>query len=147
MTGQHAAVQRLMELGFSQYEAQAYVGLLGREPLTGYALANVTGIPQPKVYETLRRLTAKGMVAAVAGEPARFVAVPADQLLAALAKGYIRHDIYVQEIWNEFGDVLAERWGPGMQQLAGELSARPARRPRPAGKRAGGEGGRRGRSA
>jgi sugar-specific transcriptional regulator TrmB len=296
VTVQHAAVQRLMELGFSQYEAQAYVGLLGREPLTGYALANVTGIPQPKVYETLRRLTAKGVVAAVAGEPARFVAVPADQLLAglegsvrarlagaqrdlaaaapapgtggyrvlraatgweaieeqavaaldgsrrhvyvsvncpgpqaiaaaigradgrgvvcdvlhfgepivdlrhgrtvghdstrgvvyrrhqarhvavvadnadvvwavaedganwqsvagrdqllaALAKGYIRHDIYVQEIWNEFGDVLAERWGPGMQQLAGELSARPARRPRPAGKRAGGEGGRRGRSA
>ena len=62
MTVQHAAVQRLMELGFSQYEAQAYVGLLGREPLTGYALANVTGIPQPKVYETLRRLTAKGVV-------------------------------------------------------------------------------------
>src|SRR6516162_4143869 len=289
-----------MELGFSQYEAQAYVGLLGREPLTGYALANVTGIPQPKVYETLRRLTAKGVVAAVEGEPARFVAVPQDQilaglegsfrarlagaqrelaavtpapgtggyrvlraatgweaieeqavaaidgsrrhvyvsvncpdpraiavaigradgrgvvcdvlhfgaaivelrhgrtvghdntrgvvyrrhqarhvavvadsadvvwavagdganwqslagrdqLLAALAKGYIRHDIYVQEIWNEFGDVLTERWGPGMQQLAGELSARPAdpaRRPRPGpGQRAGGEGGPRGRSA
>jgi len=296
VTGQHGAVQRLMELGFSQYEAQAYVGLLGREPLTGYALANVTGIPQPKVYETLRRLTVKGVVAAVAGEPARFVAVPADQLLAglegsfrarlasaqrelaaaapppgtggyrvlraatgweaieeqavaaidgsgrhvyvsvncpdpqalaaamrraddrgvacdvlhfgepivelrhgrtvghdstrgvvyrrhqarhvavvadsaevvwavagdganwhslagrdqllaALAKGYIRHDIYVQEIWNEFGDVLAERWGPGMQQLAGELSARPARPARPAGKQAGGEGGPRGRSA
>src|SRR5215469_11491717 len=73
-----------MELGFSQYEAQAYVGLLGREPLTGYGLANVTGIPQPKVYETLRRLTAKGVVAAVEGEPARFAAVPADQLLADL---------------------------------------------------------------
>jgi sugar-specific transcriptional regulator TrmB len=270
---QQGAVQRLMELGFSQYEAQAYVGLLGREPLTGYALSNVTGIPQPKVYETLRRLAAKGVVAAMDGEPARFVAVPADQLLAdledsfrarldgaqrelatatgapgadgyrvlrtfsgwaaivdgtvdvidgsrrhvylsvncpdpqviasaigradargvvcdvlhfgepivelshgrtvghdstrgvvyrrhqarhvavvadsadvvwalaedgmnwqsvagrdpllaALAKGYIRHDIYVQQIWNEFHEVLAERWGPGMQQLVGELSAR-----------------------
>jgi hypothetical protein len=32
MTGQGGAVQRLIELGFSQYEAQAYVGLLGREP-------------------------------------------------------------------------------------------------------------------
>ena len=289
MTGQPAAVQRLMDLGFSQYEAQAYVGLLGREPLTGYALANVTGIPQPKVYETLRRLTAKGVVAAMEGEPTRFVAVPADQLLAdlegsfrdrlagaqrelaavtpapagayrvlraatgweaiaeqavaaidgsrrhvyvsvncpdpqaiaaaigraddrgvacdvlhfgepivelrhgrtvghdstrgvvyrrhqarhvavvadsadvvwavagdganwqslagrdallaALAKGYIRHDIYVQEIWNEFHDVLTQRWGPGMQQLVGEMSARPA------GKRAGEGGGPRGRSA
>ena len=275
------AVARLIELGFSQYEAQAYVGLLGREPLTGYALANVTGIPQPKVYETLRRLTAKGVVAAIDSEPARFVAVPADQLLtdlansfkerlagaqrelasaaqppgvngyrvlrsfpswpaieehtvelidgsrrhvyvsvncpdpgvigaaidradargvvcdvlhfgapivelrhgrtvshdstrgvvyrrhqarhvavvadsadvvwavaengvdwqslvgrdpllAALAKGYIRHDIYVQQIWNEFHDVLQERWGPGMQQLVGELSAHPAPGPRTA---------------
>jgi sugar-specific transcriptional regulator TrmB len=275
VTSQQGAVGRLIELGFSQYEAQAYVGLLGREPLTGYALSNVTGIPQPKVYETLRRLTAKGVVAALDGEPARFVAVPADQLLAdleesfrerlagaqrelastaepdgasgyrvlrsypswpaieqrtvevidgssrhvyisvncarpaviaaavgradargvvcdvlhfgepivtvahgrtvrhdstrgvvyrrhqarhvavvadsadvvwavaengvdwqslagrdpllaALAKGYIRHDIYVQQIWNEFHDVLSERWGPGMQQLVGELSAPPA---------------------
>ena len=294
MTSQQGAVQRLIELGFSQYEAQAYVGLLGREPLTGYALSNVTGIPQPKVYETLRRLTARGVVAAMEGEPARFVAVPAeqlladlegsfrarlagaqreladvtqapgtsgyrvlraftsweaieertvgvidgssrhvyvsvncpdpqgiavalgradgrgvvcdvlgqvssldgtsnvlhfgepivelhhgrtvghdstrgvvyrrhqarhvavvgdsadvvwavaedgadwqsvaghDQLLAALAKGYIRHDFYVQQIWNEFHDVLAERWGPGMQQLVGELSAHPARPARPA---------------
>jgi HTH-type transcriptional regulator, sugar sensing transcriptional regulator len=291
VTSQQGAVQRLIELGFSQYEAQAYVGLLGHEPLTGYALSNVTGIPQPKVYETLRRLTAKGIVAAVDGEPARFVAVPADQLLtdledtfraklagaqrelaqatqapdgdgyrvlrslrrweaieettvavidssrrhvyvsvncpepqviaaaigradargvicdvlhfgepivavrhgrtvghdstrgvvyrrhqarhvavvadsadvvwavaedgsawqsmvgrdsllAALAKGYIRHDIYVQQIWNEFHDVLSQRWGPGMQQLVGELSARPA-----AGKRALAGGGRPGRSA
>jgi sugar-specific transcriptional regulator TrmB len=84
VTSQQGAVQRLIELGFSQYEAQAYVGLLGREPLTGYALANVTGIPQPKVYETLRRLTGRGVVAAMEGEPARFVAVPADQLLADL---------------------------------------------------------------
>ncbi len=280
-SSQQGAVARLIELGFSQYEAQAYVGLLGREPLTGYALANVTGIPQPKVYETLRRLTAKGVVAAIDSEPARFVAVPADQLLAdlansfrerlagaqrelasaaqppgvngyrvlrsfpswpaieehtvelidgsrrhvyvsvncpdpevigaaidradargvvcdvlhfgapivelrhgrtvghdstrgvvyrrhqarhvavvadsadvvwavaengvdwqslvgrdpllaALAKGYIRHDIYVQQIWNEFHDVLQERWGPGMQQLVGELSAHPAPGPRAA---------------
>jgi HTH-type transcriptional regulator, sugar sensing transcriptional regulator len=290
VNNQQGAVQRLIELGFSQYEAQAYVGLLGREPLTGYALANVTGIPQPKVYETLHRLAAKGVVAAMEGEPARFVAVPADQLLAglaesfqerlagaqrelasaiqapataryrvlhaysiweaieeravaaidgsrrhvylsvncedpravaaaleradgrgvvcdvlhfgeplvalrhgrtvghdstrgvvyrrhqarhvavvadsadvvwavaedgadwqsvagrdkllaALAKGYIRHDIYVQQIWNEFHDVLAQRWGPGMQQLVGEFAARPAA------KRVAAQGGRRGRSA
>jgi HTH-type transcriptional regulator, sugar sensing transcriptional regulator len=60
-----------------------------------------------------------------------------DPLLAALAKGYIRHDIYVQQIWDEFHEVLSERWGPGMQQLVGELSARPA-----AGQRAAADGGR-----
>lgn len=84
MQRREGAVQELMHLGFSQYEAQAYVGLLGTEPLTGYALSNVTGIPQPKVYETLRRLQAKGIVVVLEGEPARFVAIPADQLLADL---------------------------------------------------------------
>ena len=77
------------------------------------------------------------VVWAVAGDGADWQSVAGhDQLLAALAKGYIRHDFYVQQIWNEFHDVLAERWGPGMQQLVGELSARPAR-----------TGSRRGRSA
>jgi sugar-specific transcriptional regulator TrmB len=78
------AVEQLAELGFSQYEARAYVGLLGAEAMTGYALANRTGIPQPKVYETLRRLETKEAVVRVGDDPARFVAVPAEQLLSTV---------------------------------------------------------------
>jgi HTH-type transcriptional regulator, sugar sensing transcriptional regulator len=82
---QHAAsAERLLALGFSQYEAQAYAGLLGREPMTGYALANLTGVPQPKVYETLRRLARKGAAIQVSDDPALFVALPPDQLLTRL---------------------------------------------------------------
>ncbi|MFJ9411191.1 TrmB family transcriptional regulator [Streptomyces sp. NPDC101393] len=81
---------RLVELGFSQYDARAYVGLLGKEPLTGYALSNVTGIPQPKVYETLRRLTSRGAVVKVGDSPARFAAVAADQLLGHLETDFRR---------------------------------------------------------
>jgi len=81
------AVEQLTELGFSQYEARAYVGLLGGgEPMTGYALANRTRIPQPKVYETLRRLEDKEAVVRVGDEPARYVAVPARRLVADLSE-------------------------------------------------------------
>jgi sugar-specific transcriptional regulator TrmB len=73
-----------VDLGFSGYEAQAYVGLLGRSAMTGYALSNLTGIPQPKVYETLRRLARKGAAIQVGGDPALFVALPPDRLLAQL---------------------------------------------------------------
>lgn len=83
-------VGRLTELGFSAYEARAYVGLLGQEPMTGYALANVTGIPQPKVYETLRRLADKLAVVKIGDEPARFVAVPPDRLIAQLDSDFRR---------------------------------------------------------
>jgi sugar-specific transcriptional regulator TrmB len=78
------AIDQLVELGFSQYEARAYVGLLGQEPMTGYALANLTHIPQPKVYETLRRLADKRAVVKIGSDPARFVAVPAEHLLSQL---------------------------------------------------------------
>jgi sugar-specific transcriptional regulator TrmB len=85
-----STTERLVELGFSQYEARAYVGLLGSAPLTGYALSNSTGIPQPKVYETLRRLARKGVAIALEGEPLRFVAVPPAQVLAHLDTNFRR---------------------------------------------------------
>lgn len=83
-------VERLVELGFSQYEARAYIGLLGSEPMTGYALSNATGIPQPKVYETLRRLARKGVAVMLGGEPARFVALPPAQLISQLDASFRR---------------------------------------------------------
>src|SRR5216683_2917736 len=83
VTDDPGSVERLIELGFSHYEARAYVGLLGQPPITGYALSNVTGIPQPKVYETLRRLARKGAAIPIEGEPVRFVALPPAQLETA----------------------------------------------------------------
>lgn len=82
--------QQLVALGFSQYEARAYIGLLGREPMTGYALANLTQIPQPKVYETLRRLVEKRAVVKIGSDPSRFVAVPAEHLLSQLDADFRR---------------------------------------------------------
>jgi sugar-specific transcriptional regulator TrmB len=83
-------VDQLVELGFSTYEARAYVGLLGQDPMTGYALANLTQIPQPKVYETLRRLAEKRAVVKIGSDPARFVAVPAEHLLSQLDDDFRR---------------------------------------------------------
>jgi sugar-specific transcriptional regulator TrmB len=81
-------VELLGRLGFSPYDAKAYIGLVESAPLTGYALAKLTGVPQPKVYETLRRLEARGAALKLAGEPARYVAVDPRRLLAALEDQY-----------------------------------------------------------
>jgi sugar-specific transcriptional regulator TrmB len=81
----HAAHARFTEalssLGFSQYEARCYVGLLGLEPQTGYAVSKTTGVPQPKVYEALRKLVSRGAARQLPGEPVRFAAVDPDTLL------------------------------------------------------------------
>jgi sugar-specific transcriptional regulator TrmB len=84
MTGQTSVVDQLVTLGFSQYEARTYVGLAGQPAMTGYALSNATQVPQPKVYETLRRLEEKRAVVKVSDQPARYRAVDPDQLLEDL---------------------------------------------------------------
>ncbi|MEV6983704.1 helix-turn-helix domain-containing protein [Sphaerisporangium sp. NPDC051017] len=83
-------VRALQELGFSQYEAQCYVGLMAAEPQTGYRVSKVTGVPQPKVYETLRKLVSRGVVREIAGDPTVFSAIPPDALLRQLEDSFER---------------------------------------------------------
>ncbi len=53
-------VDRLVELGFSEYEAKAYLALLRESPATGYQLAKISGVPRSMIYEVLGKLTNRG---------------------------------------------------------------------------------------
>lgn len=55
-------------MGFSAYEAKAYVALLRKNPLTPYELARSSGIPTSKIYEVLSRLTEKKVVSSLGDE-------------------------------------------------------------------------------
>jgi sugar-specific transcriptional regulator TrmB len=55
-------IDSLQKLGFSQYEAQAYVALLQHNPLNGYELARASGIPRPNIYPVLQKLEERGAV-------------------------------------------------------------------------------------
>jgi sugar-specific transcriptional regulator TrmB len=81
-------VEALLTLGFSQYEARCYVGLLGPGPQTGYAVSKVTGVPQPKVYEALRKLASRGAARQLPGEPVLFAATPPDEVLDGLRSSF-----------------------------------------------------------
>lgn len=83
-----SVVERLARLGFSVYEARTYVGLLSLGTATGYSVSNETGVPQPKVYETLRRLADRGAVIQTSDHPARYSAVPAEALLRRLEQEF-----------------------------------------------------------
>ena len=83
-----SVVDRLVMLGFSVYESRTYVGLLTLGTATGYGVSNQTGVPQPKVYETLRRLADRGAVIQTSDHPARYSAVPVDALLERLEQEF-----------------------------------------------------------
>ncbi|HZD55313.1 MAG TPA: helix-turn-helix domain-containing protein [Anaerolineales bacterium] len=56
------ATTKLQGLGFSQYEAQAYVALLQANPLNGYELAKASGVPRANIYNVLAKLEERGAV-------------------------------------------------------------------------------------
>jgi sugar-specific transcriptional regulator TrmB len=113
-TAQSALLDALQELGFSQYEARCYVGLLNKEPQTGYAVAKATGVPQPKVYEALRKLVSRSAAFELAGTPTRFVPTPPTVLLDELESG----------VANRLGEArraaadLVEEGAPAVEVLA-----------------------------
>ncbi len=83
------AVERLQPLGFSEYEARAYVALLQASPLTGYELAKRSGIPRPNIYLVLQRLEERGAVLRVeTPEGTRYAPVPPGELLRRLDRRF-----------------------------------------------------------
>jgi DNA-binding MarR family transcriptional regulator len=87
-----ALEQHLVALGFSEYEARAWVGLARHGPLTGYELAKRTGVPRANVYAVLSRLEQRGaVVRAVTPDGQRYAAIPGGELLRRLAEDVDRH--------------------------------------------------------
>jgi HTH-type transcriptional regulator, sugar sensing transcriptional regulator len=83
------AVEQLQQVGFSQYEAQAYIALLKANPLNGYELAKASGVPRANIYPVLQKLEARGAVLRVdTSESARFVPIDPKELLSRLRQKY-----------------------------------------------------------
>jgi sugar-specific transcriptional regulator TrmB len=55
-------ISNLAELGFTEYEAKAYIALAGNNPVTAYELSKISGIPSSKIYEVLSKLADKEAV-------------------------------------------------------------------------------------
>jgi sugar-specific transcriptional regulator TrmB len=74
------ALASLRDLGFSTYEARAYLALIREKHATGYRISKASGLPRSRVYETLERLTSKGFAVTLPAEPAEYAPVPIEEL-------------------------------------------------------------------
>ena len=78
-------IEKLMALGFSEYEARIYIELLQKSPATAYELSKRTGIARANAYGTCDSLQNKNAVEAIRERPVRFVPVPPHLLFANIA--------------------------------------------------------------
>jgi sugar-specific transcriptional regulator TrmB len=86
MTETRALLQRL---GFTEYEARAYITLLQRNPLNGYEAAKASGLPRANVYAVLRKLEARGAVVRLDTPGAtRYAPVPPDELTLRMSRDF-----------------------------------------------------------
>jgi hypothetical protein len=76
------AVDLFQRVGLNKYEAEAYVALLADGPLTGYELGKRSNVPLSKSYETLEKLTRRGLALVQPGDPPRYLAERPDRILA-----------------------------------------------------------------
>jgi sugar-specific transcriptional regulator TrmB len=75
-------IDKLMRIGFSEYEAKAYVALLRESPVTGYQIAKLSGVPRSMVYEVLGKLVARGAAMTLRKEGStQYAPVPATEFL------------------------------------------------------------------
>lgn len=79
---------KLHQLGFSEYEAKAYITLLKSNPVTGYELSKNSGVPRSMIYQTLQRLIDKGAVLSIMGQPIKYIPTNSQELLGRFRDNY-----------------------------------------------------------
>jgi predicted transcriptional regulator len=81
----------LQQLGFGDYEAKAYVGLVGAGQCNGYEVAKAAGMPRANVYAVLERLVERGAAQRLeTSQGVRYAATAPQQLLARLGQTHQR---------------------------------------------------------
>jgi sugar-specific transcriptional regulator TrmB len=82
-----SAIEELVRLGLTGYEARAYVALIGRGSCTAADVARLAGLPRQRIYDVLGGLVERGLASTRRGGVVRYVATDPsqamDQLIAA----------------------------------------------------------------
>lgn len=94
-------IQTLEKLGLSHYEAKAYLAILSEPPLTGYKLSKVSGVPRSRIYETIEKLAAKGLVLTQDGETSLVKPVSFESFLERKEKENRKNIDYLREVLSQ----------------------------------------------
>ncbi len=108
--------EKMMELGFTKYEALAYITLVQENPATRYEISKRSGVPRSAIYNIIQRLENKGLVNALATKPESYVPLPPDHMLNYLENQYrqrledfkkslsrLKNDFEPGQLWNITG--------------------------------------------
>lgn len=96
------AVNALKRLGLTEYDAKCLVALTRLPQGTAREISRMAEIPRSRVYDSIDRLEAKGLVEAQDSEPKVFRAVPIDTAIRILEREY---ESYIDTVEDSLRDV------------------------------------------
>ncbi|WP_421909300.1 TrmB family transcriptional regulator [Methanolacinia petrolearia] len=67
-------IETLKKLGFTEYEARAYISLIGFGMATAREIHENSGVPQGRIYSVLRSLSDKNFIEIQDGNPSYYYA-------------------------------------------------------------------------
>jgi sugar-specific transcriptional regulator TrmB len=83
-------IRDLRSLGFGEYEARAYIGLLQCGPATAYEVAKISGLPRANVYGILKTLAEKGVAQPINEKPVRYMPVGPEEVFQRISESTSR---------------------------------------------------------
>jgi len=93
--------RKMCDLGFTKYEAKAYVSQLHDYPVTRYELSKNSGVPRSAIYEVIRRLESWGTVSVISTQPEKYLPLPPEQFVKMLEQRYQQKIEVFQESLSE----------------------------------------------
>jgi HTH-type transcriptional regulator, sugar sensing transcriptional regulator len=130
-------LEQLQELGFSQYEGQAYLSLLqAGKPLSGYEAAKASGVPRPNIYPILQKLEDRGAVLRLdSPEGVRYAPLASGELIRRLREHFhasieaaeeslaaLSRRVEPEHVWNARGySALLEHARSFIEEAEGQL--------------------------
>lgn len=98
-------ITSLKELGFTEYEAKVYLALLQSHPSNGNEIATLSGVPGPKVYETLRKMLESEIIFIVTignkKNQIHYSPLPYEELLNTKKESFIGNISYLSKALSE----------------------------------------------
>jgi sugar-specific transcriptional regulator TrmB len=112
------AFDLLRRLGFSEYEAKAYVALLQQHPASGARVAKVSGIPRPNVYAVLQKLEEAGAALRVeTGDGIEYSPVRPAELIERLSSEFEEVVHAARQVLDDIGSPVEDDY---VRNLRGE---------------------------
>jgi len=107
----------LRELGLNAYEARAYLTLLGKDSFSATQIADYSGVPRQRIYDTLAALAERGLVINRPGRRGNtYTAVPPQQALRGLMQAEQRRVSQLERATSSLIEQLSTIYTAGQRE-------------------------------